>query len=205
MGEMRDESGKQVEVLERSTAFAGFFTLERYRLRHTLFQGGMSAPLVRELLARGQAVAVLLFDPRLDRVVLVEQFRIGALHRSDGPWLLEVVAGIVESGEMPDRVARRETLEEAGCHLQALLPIVEYYASPGASSETVSLYCGIVDASRAGGVHGLAGEGEDIRVEVLPYAQALRAVREGRAANATTIIALQWLQLNRRRLCKEYV
>ena len=89
---MRDEFGKQVQVLERSTVFRGFFTLERYLLRHSLFEGGMSAPLVRELLARGEAVAVLLFDPRLDRIVLVEQFRIGALRRLDGPWLLEVVA-----------------------------------------------------------------------------------------------------------------
>jgi len=201
---MADKFDRQVRVLEQTTVYQGFFTLERYRLRHSLFKGGMSDPLVRELLARGGAAAVLLFDPRLDRVVLVEQFRIGALHGPDGPWLLEVVAGIVEPGETPEQVALRESLEEAGCQPEVLLPIVEYHPSPGASSETVSLYCGIADAAGVGGIHGVAREGEDIQVVALPYARALRAVADGRAANAATIIALQWLRLNRRRLRKQY-
>src|SRR5690554_7851398 len=46
-------------------------------------------------------------------LVLVEQFRIGALDKSPVPWLLEIVAGLIDTDEEPAEVARREAREEA--------------------------------------------------------------------------------------------
>lgn len=188
------------EILGRGEAYRGFFTLAEYRVRHELFAGGTSAELHRLCLERGNAAAVLLFDPDLDAVVLVEQFRIGALAAPRGPWLYEIVAGMIGAGETAAEVARRETEEEAGCHVLALEHITDYLCSPGGSSESTSLYLARVDARGAGGIHGLAHEHEDIRVHVVPRAEALAMLADGRVNSAAAIIALQWLELNRERL-----
>jgi nudix-type nucleoside diphosphatase, YffH/AdpP family len=190
----------KVDLLERIVCYEGFFRLERYRLRHTLFDGGWSAAQERELLVRGRVVAVLPYDPELDRIVLIEQFRIGALRTLGEPWLIEIVAGIVEEGETPDQVARRETWEEAGCKVHELLPIFEYLLNPGISSEWVHFYCARVNAVKAGGIHGLAEEGEDIKVHLVPVDEALALLHAGKINSALPIIALQWLALHRAEL-----
>jgi len=189
-----------VEIVEQRECYRGFFRMEQYRLRHRRFDGSMSPWLTRELFERGHAAAVLPYDPVLDQVVLLEQFRIGALMAPGGPWLLEIVAGIIEPGETAAAVVQREMLEEAGCHLLALEPICDYLVSPGGTSERISLYCGRVDASGAGGIHGLAEEGEDIRVSAVSFAEAMALLASGRLNSASPIIALQWLQMNRGRL-----
>lgn len=193
-----------VEVQEHEVCYQGFFRLERYRLRHRLYEGGMSPLLTRELFERGHAAAVLPYDPLRDEVVLLEQFRIGALQAPGGPWLLEIVAGIIEPGESAVEVVERELQEEAGCGLQALEPICEYLVSPGGTSERISLYCARVDSRGLGGIHGLAEEGEDIRVSVVSYAEALDWLAQGRINSASPIIALQWLQLQRERLRRQW-
>lgn len=190
----------QFEILEQTTGYAGFFRLMRYRLRHRLFNGDWSPVLTRELFERGHAAAVLPYDPVLDQVVLTEQFRIGALEAPHGPWLLEIVAGIIEPGETPEEVIRREAVEETGCPVTDVIPICEYLVSPGGTSERISLYCGKVDASAAGGVHGLAEEGEDIRVTAVSAEAAIAQMQEGKILSAAPIIALQWLMLNRESL-----
>ncbi len=193
-----------VELVEQQVCYQGFFRMEHYRLRHRLYDGGMSRLLSRELFERGHAAAVLPYDPLLDRIVLLEQFRIGALDMPGGPWLLEIVAGIIEDGESPADVVRRETQEEAGCALLALEPICDYLVSPGGTSERISLFCGRVDASAAGGIHGLAAEGEDIRVGSVSFDEALALLHAGRINSASPIIALQWLQLHRERLRRQW-
>lgn len=191
---------KDVEILEKSERYRGYFRIDRYRLRHRLFAGGWSGQIEREVFERGHAVGVLPYDPAADAVVLIEQFRIGALVAGMEPWLIEVVAGIIEEGEAPEEVARRETLEEAGLEIQALMPMCRYLVSPGGSSESVRLYCARVDSRGAGGIHGLPEEHEDIRVEVVPVDTALRLLDEGRVANSVSVIALQWLALHRDRV-----
>jgi ADP-ribose pyrophosphatase len=190
-------SASDVEILQRDTCFQGFYRLDRVRLRHRLFAGGMGQPISRELFVRHDAVCVLPYDPQRDQVVLIRQFRIGALDKSANPWLLELVAGLIEENEQPEAVARREALEEAGLQLTSLWPLTAYYPSPGGSDERVHLYLGRCDSGAAGGIHGLAEEGEDIRVEVMSFAAALAAVRAGSIDNAASIMALQWLALNR--------
>jgi len=188
------------DLVAKTIVYSGFFRLETYRLRHELFAGGWSPAISRECLERGHAVAVLPYDPQRDQVVLIEQFRIGALEQGDGPWLLEIVAGIIGPGESKLDVARREAMEEAGCELLDILPVCEYLVSPGGSTESITLYCGRVDAGGIGGVYGLAEEHEDIRVQVLPTDEALALLHSGRVLSATTLIALQWLALQREEL-----
>ena len=135
------------QVFDKSIVYNGFFRMEKYRLRHRLFSGEWSAEMQRECMERGHAVAVLPYDPVRDRVVLLEQFRIGALEHSGGPWLLEIVAGIIGPQETKAEVARREAKEEANCELLDLIPILETLVSPGGTSESVALYCGRIDST----------------------------------------------------------
>ena len=148
-------SSKQFEVLDSEIVYRGFFNLEKYTLKHTLFNGGWSQPLQRELFRRTACVGVLLYDPLRDEVVLIEQFRVGAVLNAERAWLLEIVAGAIEEGETAEQVAYREALEEAGCEITELEEIMRFYTTPGGSSERITLYCGRVDSSGVGGVHGL--------------------------------------------------
>ncbi len=187
---------RKVDLLDKQTVFDGYFQILRYRLKFSLHQGGMSEAIDREVFERGQVAAVLPVDPERDQLVLIEQFRIGPYAVGWDPWLLEGVAGIIEQGEAAEDVAIRETREEAGCEVMELVPIMRYLSSPGACTETVALFCGRIDASGAGGVHGLDEEHEDIKVVVYGVDEALDMLQAGKIVNGKTIIALQWLALN---------
>jgi ADP-ribose pyrophosphatase len=184
------------EILKREELYKGIFGISRYTLRHRLFKEGWSNDFKLELFERKSAVAILPYDPILDRVILIEQFRIGALNDAKSPWLIEIPAGVIESGEAPDDVAHRETEEEAGCKLLELTPIYRYFVSPGGSNEYLHLYYGRVDASHIEGIHGLENENEDIRVLNISRVEAFELLHDGKIKNAPTIIALQWLALN---------
>ncbi|MEM7253934.1 MAG: NUDIX domain-containing protein [Pseudomonadota bacterium] len=194
----------QVEVSSRNRLYDGFFHVDVFELRHELFEGGWSNTVRRELFERGQAVAVLPYDPVADAVVLVEQFRIGALAAGERPWLFEFVAGMVEVGESPEAVAHREAAEEAGCTLGRLMPIAEYFSTPGGMSEKIILFCGEVDSRSVKRNAGVAEESEDILVHVLGYDDAVTALADGRINSATPIVAMQWLMLNRERVRDEW-
>lgn len=193
-----------VEINSHETGYQGFFRIERYQLRHRLFNGSWSKPLTRELFERGHAVAVLPYDPHRDEIVLIEQFRIGALQATSGPWLLEIVAGMIEDKETTEDVARRETLEESGCTVHELIPICTYLVSPGGTSEQITLYCGHVNANQAQGLHGNVDEDEDIRVSSYPFNAALSMIDDGRINSASPIMALQWLALNKQQVIKQW-
>jgi ADP-ribose pyrophosphatase len=191
---------KDYEILDRETVWDGFFRLDRLRLRHTSFHGGWCEPVVRERLERLAAVAVVLYDPQRDQLVLIEQFRAGLVGRAASPWCLEVVAGFCDRDhETAEEVARREVAEETGCELQALERVGEFFVSPGFSVETITLYCGRVDAGEAGGIHGLAHEGEEIRSVVMDRDDAVGELF-GRLNSTSAVIGVQWLEANRERL-----
>ena len=191
-------------LVSRTTLFEKYFKLDEYSIRHELFGGGYSQEFTRELFDRGPVVAVLPYDPARRKVVLIEQFRIGAIEDADGPWLIEIVAGVVEPGESTEQVAERECVEEAGCHIRRLELISHYHVSPGAINEPCSLYCGLTDSDGLGGIHGLDDENEDIRVLVVDAEQAFAWVREGRVRSAPAMIALLWLELNQQRIIGEW-
>ncbi|MBX3708505.1 MAG: NUDIX domain-containing protein [Gammaproteobacteria bacterium] len=185
------------EIIKCDVLYDGVFRTVRYHLQFRLFHGGWSPTVVRELMERKPAVAILPYDPVLDQVVLIEQFRPGAFANPQSPWLIEVVAGLIDKKQTPEEVALREASEEAGCEILDLYPICEYFVSPGGSNEYLWLFCGRIDASNAGGIHGLHEENEDIRTFTLPAEEAFILVQEGSIKTSPAIISLQWLQLNR--------
>jgi ADP-ribose pyrophosphatase len=189
-----------VEIIRREELYKRFFRVEKVFLRHRLFEGGWSNEIGRELFVRGEAVAVVLYDPVRDLIGMVEQFRIGALDEPNGPWCYEVVAGMLEEGESPEEVARRELIEESNVTPYAMEYICNYLSSPGGSDEKLHLYCGLCDLSQAGGVFGLPEEGEDIRVHVFAADDVFAELLNGAFNNAAALICLQWLQINRNRL-----
>lgn len=189
-----------VEIIRREEMYKRFFRVEKLFLRHKLFNGEWSEEIGRELFVRGEAVAVVLYDPHRDLIGIVEQFRVGALAEPNGPWCYEVVAGMLEEGELPEDVARRELKEEANVEPYALEYICNYLSSPGGCDEKLHLYCGLCDLSQAGGVYGLPEEGEDIRVHVFAAHEVFARLYSGAFNNAAALICLQWLQLNRSRL-----
>jgi ADP-ribose pyrophosphatase len=186
-----------LEILDKKTCYEGFFKLVRYRLKHTLFAGGWSGELLREVLERGHAAAVLPYDPIREQVVMIEQFRPGAIGHAKGAWLWEIVAGILEPGESPSDVVHREALEEMGCPVSDIIHICDFFVSPGCTSETTALFCGRVDATKPGGIHGLASEHEDIQVHPVSLSTAFSMLQTGQIRFAPAIIALQWLALHR--------
>lgn len=188
------------EIVARETGYDGFFRLDRLSVRFRRYDGGWSE-ITREVLERGHTVGVLLYDRARDKVVLVEQFRAPAVDAPGGPWLIETVAGIIEEGETPEDVARRETAEETSLAVGAIERIGAFMLSPGGASEFITLYLGRVDSRDAGGVHGI--DDEDIRSVVMDTDDALAAVADGRIVAANAVIALQWLALNRARLVAE--
>ncbi|MFK5949340.1 MAG: NUDIX domain-containing protein [Methylococcales bacterium] len=195
---------KEFKINNREVAYNGFFRLEKYQLQHTLYQGGWSEEITRELFMRGNCVAVLLYDPDRDEVVLIEQFRAGAILNPDRAWLLEIVAGAIEEGETAEEVAYRESVEEAGCEIEELTLINEFYTTPGGASERISLFLGKVDSSNIGGIHGLDEEHEDIMVSTIKFDEAFKMIEDGRIESGIPIIAIQWLYINRDKLRKKW-
>lgn len=195
---------KQFEIIDREIGYQGFFRLEKYRLRHTLFAGGWSDEIIRELFMRGNCVAVLLYDPDADKVILIEQFRVGGLLQPEKAWMLEIVAGAIEEGETAEEVAYREAMEEAGCEIQELMMINEFYTTPGGSSEWITLFCGKVDSTHVGGIHGLDHEHEDIFVRAVHFDEVYQMLEDRMIESAIPILAIQWLALNRQKLRQKW-
>ena len=188
---------EKVELIERTVAFQGYFRVARYLFRHTLYQGGLSGEVKREVFERGQAAAVLPYDPVRDEVVLIRQFRAGSYAAGRHPWGWETVAGIIEDGETPVDVARREAVEEAAVTITGLLPMGSVVLSPGACSETCTSFLGRTDTTGVGGIFGLEAENENILVKVVPFAEARAMLDRNECDNAVAVMALQWLALHR--------
>ena len=196
---------REYKTLEKKTVYDGFFKLENYKLQHSLFNGGWSKPIQRELFRRNDCVGVLLYDPKRDEVVLLEQFRVGPMVHMKQPWLLEIVAGGIEEGESKQEVAHREAYEEAGCKIEELVLINEFYTSPGGSSELLTLYCGKVNSENIEGVYGLEEESEDILVSTVSFDEVYALLEQGNIKSGIPIIAIQWLALNREKLKERWL
>jgi ADP-ribose pyrophosphatase len=201
--------GPWVKILDEveDYRFGELFRIIRARLQFRRFDGSLSEPVTRINFERGESVGVLLYDPQDDAVVLVRQFRY-PVYASLSPeeragegarraWLLEIVAGVMEPGLTLEQVAREELLEEAGYRVRGeLQPIATIYPSPGGTSERMHLFLVEVDhRQRAGEGGGVATEGEDIQIVVLPFREAMDMVARGEICDAKTVIALQHLAL----------
>ena len=196
--EVPDGASRDWTIESRERAYDGFYRIERLALSHAKHGGGRTPRFERELFVRGDVVGVLPYDRARDEVVLIEQFRVGAMHQDPDPWLVEIVAGMIDTDETPEAVAIRETREEAGLELDSVKPISRYLASPGATTEEVFVYLAETDLSNvAEGRFGLEHEAEDIRMRVVPAARAIRMLDTREVRNALSIVALQWLELHR--------
>ncbi len=203
-----------VKLIEKKNVYKGYFEVILYRLQHRLFSRNWSKEITREVFERGHAASALLYDPETDDLVLIEQFRPGAYaalsspwHKTSEmtPWLIEIVAGIIEEGETPEDVIRRECIEEAGCEVTDIIPICKYLVSPGGSTETMFSFCGRVNSKDAEGIHGVISEGEDIRVMVRNSNEVIAMLGRGEIKNSMTIIPLQWFQHNKKMICEKWL
>ncbi|MDP2634342.1 MULTISPECIES: NUDIX domain-containing protein [unclassified Pseudoalteromonas] len=184
--------------------YDGFFKINLYQFKHALFAGGESQTIKREILERGDAVAVLPYDPKTDQLLLIEQIRIGAMRSKDSPWLLECIAGMTDQSTDYEAVVKREALEEAGLELQHLEYMLSYLSSPGGTTERLYLYLALADLSNLqSGVFGLETEGEDIKTHIISFNDAIARLNNGEIDNAATVISLQWLALNRERVLNQ--
>jgi ADP-ribose pyrophosphatase len=190
----------EIDLVSKRTAFQGYFRIDAYTFRHRRFDGGWTEAMDREVFERGHAAAVLPYDPARNAFVLCQQFRIGAYAADFPPWQLELVAGVIEPGETPEAVARREAMEEAGCTLLDLWPVQHYLVSPGGTSESTHLYLGRVSADGAGGIFGVDAEHEHIRAVVLREDALLSMLDSGAIDNAPLLIAALWFARNRARI-----
>lgn len=189
---------QDLEIIQEETVYQGHFTMKKIHFRHKLFNGGMSETIVRELMLKGQAAALIAYDPVQDAVVLIEQVRIGAYDRENqtSPWLVELIAGMIDTDESPAEVAIRESKEEAGLEVTQVEHALSVWDSPGGAVERLHLFLGLVDSCQVGGVYGLPEEGEDILVHTVSRQQAYQWVQEGKIDNVIAVIGLQWLELN---------
>jgi ADP-ribose pyrophosphatase len=185
---------QDVRVLEDELAWQGHYAVRRLTLQYRSFAGGWNEPVTRELFERGDAVGVLPYDPESDSLVLIEQFRTGAMRGEHSPWMLELVAGVVEPGERDEDVVHREAMEEAGCELVELVPIATVFPSAGACSEQVRLFCGRVNHAAIGDLCGLDEEGEDILVHSVPVDDAMTLLAADQVPNGHTLISLLWFK-----------
>jgi ADP-ribose pyrophosphatase len=194
---MPNPPNETAELVRHEVAYQGYFKVGRYFFRHSLHRGGLSSEISREVFERGQAGAVLLYDPVRDEVVLIRQFRAGSYVAGHHPFTWEAVAGTIEANETAEAMIRREAVEEAGLQIAEVMPIASIMLTPGACSESCHVFLGRIDATRAGGIFGLESEGEDIRVKVLTFAEAYAMVERNEVDSAVGVIALQWLALHR--------
>jgi ADP-ribose pyrophosphatase len=198
--EMLSFSHNQVSIKAITNRYHGFFKINEYTLQHQQFSGQSTPVFNREIFERGDAVVVMPYDIARDKVLLIEQFRVGALNNKDSPWLLEFVAGMFDVNESPEEVAIREAKEEANLNLRTkdLVPLFEFYPSPGGTTEKLHLYLAKFDSSNvcSGQIYGLPEENEDILLHLVSRTEALALLSQGKITNAATIIGLQWLAIN---------
>ncbi len=188
----------QHKIEKQTTAFNGYFQIVKYWLKTSLFKGGWSNTYTREVFERGHAIGLVPYDKANNKILLIEQFRPGAMTTPFSPWVIEPIAGIIEQGENVEEVVHREAMEEAGIKLKSIKQIYHYLVSPGGTSETLALYVGRCDLSnyKNNQVFGLAEEDEDIKVHIMTLDEAMKKLKKGELNNAMAIIALQWLDRN---------
>ena len=190
----------QVENIQRE--YLGFFALNQISLKYSQFDGDISELKNRVILMGSEASLILPYDPVLDKVLLVEQFRIGPFCRGDrAPWVFEPVAGIIEVGETPDEAAKREVFEEAGLEVTQLVKMGSGYPNPGEATSYFYNYIAIVDLSEySQGIYGAKNEGEDIRTHVIDF----NTVLNWSVSNKLRVLPLNtmvlWLALNKLKL-----
>ena len=186
---------KKVNIEDKRYILDDFFKVEEAFLQFELFNGKMSATVRRFSLERGNSVAVLALNLYTEKLSLIRQFRYPTYKNGHG-WIIETIAGMINSDETPEEAARREVQEETGLSIAALEHISTFYPSPGGSSELIHLYysevSGVSTMNNKSG--GIVNEGEDIYSLEISLDDALGKIRSGEILDAKTIIGIYWLE-----------
>ncbi|MEL6405724.1 MAG: NUDIX hydrolase [Chloroflexota bacterium] len=194
---------KKVTIIEEKEDYKkAIFKVIAARLQHEKYDGTMSDEMMRLNLERGDAVAAIMHNAVDDTILLIEQFRYPTYGKTGNGWIVELPAGIVEEGEDPAYTMDREIQEETGVRAGALRHIYTFFLSPGGSSERIFLFYGSLDVSQKVEIGGVKAEHEDIRTIVMPVDDALEKLKNREIQDAKTILALQWLMLNRKALAR---
>ncbi len=196
---------KDVEIEDRSRVWAGRTALDVVRFRHRRFDGAMSPSRIWEVWRRGDAAALLPYDPVADSVVLVEQFRLPALAARLAPVMVEIPAGFCEPGESAEEATRREAREEAGLVADRMVRVGKFILSAGGADETCTIFVGRIIASERVHKGGLAAENENIRSRVWKADDAIAAALAGEFPNSVTSLALLWFASRRDELRREWL
>jgi ADP-ribose pyrophosphatase len=193
-----------VAVHQHQQPYTRFFAMQEADISVPRFDGGPAQRMFRAAYMGADSAIVLPYDPKTDRVLLVEQFRFGPFLRDDpNPWLMEPIAGRIDAGEIPEATAIRETQEEAGLTLRTLHKVHSGYSSPGGSTDYFNIYVGIADiGDDAAILAGLEGESEDIQGHILSFCEFLTLLKLGRLPVVPLAVAGYWLALNRDELRK---
>ncbi|MDB2592077.1 NUDIX domain-containing protein [Gammaproteobacteria bacterium] len=185
---------KRFYILEKKQfGPCSFLSMIRYRIQHERFGTKTMQTVMRWLIQRPAAVVVIPYDPVLDAVMIIQQFRVGAMESRQSAWQWEWVAGINDRNESMQELAKRELYEEAGLVAQSFIPIHTYWVSPGYTNEEIHMYCAITDLSGAGGVFGVAAEHEDIYAKVIPRMELERRLHTSQLDNGSIILGSYWL------------
>ena len=200
--EIGPDLNTNIQIKDLKREYLGFFALNQVDLKYPFFDNSTSGVKSRTILMGSEASLILPYDPILDKVLLVEQFRIGPFCRGDkAPWVYEPVAGMIEFGEKPEDAAKREVFEEAGIQVTKLVKINSGYPNPGEATTYFYNYIGIVDLSDySPGIYGVRDEGEDIRTHVCDF----KEVFNWSISNKLRVLPLNtmvlWLALNKLKL-----
>jgi ADP-ribose pyrophosphatase len=150
----------------------------------------------RDVVGHPGAVAILALD-EADRVLLVRQFRSPA-----GRVLLELPAGTLDVDEAtgatedPERAAGRELEEETGYRAGRWRKLASFWTAPGFASELMHLYLATELTPADDGLG--PDEDEHLRLERMPWNDAVAAAIDGQIADAKSILGLLWLDRIRR-------
>lgn len=194
-------------ITSRENVFDGFHRLDIVRATpRSLKFDGFAAEMEREIFTCGGYAMVVLYVPETDEIMLNEQFRLGAfIADPDNAFLLECAAGMLDDGETPDEAARRETLEETGCHVLDLIPVGSFFTSPGCLDEEAHVFIGRIAKSEAGGVFGVEEEGEEIRTHLLPAEKVFEMLDAGLIRNGAAALGLNWFARHRARIRDQWL
>lgn len=140
----------------------------------------------RDFVAHTGAVAVIALDDE-DRVYLLRQYR-----HPVGMYLFEPPAGLLDvDGEPASVTASRELAEEAGLEAEQWNVLVDFFNSPGGSSEAIRVYLARgVREREAGRIH--TGEAEEVDLPGcwVPLEDAVNLVLAGEIGNPTAVVGV---------------
>ena len=183
------------KIINKKNLYSGFFSLNKYEFIHEKHNGEWTSAVEREIFSGAHVSTLLPYDPIKKEIILIQQFRAGALSRYDENYLLEIVAGIVDEGENPEQTAIRECFEETGCEVKQIHPVQSYFPAPGSSESYYHLYLGEIQAFDGERIKGLEKENEDILVKSFKIDEVRQMLKEKKIMNGLTLIALQWFFL----------